>query len=132
MPLGAPNDGPNDAVSGFGGVVVASRLGALLDGRFEESVLEFPFIKFADAPSVAPPHIGDDNNVLQRWSAAELKEHNDIPSGHPGKSTVGALVDVDDPGELSSSFVSVGDHQSRISRNGKRRCALTRRPSKLQ
>ena len=101
------HDRPNDIVSKLGGVVVPGHSGALVKGWFERATEEFVLASFTDLTRDCAPHIGHENDVLQRRVTAEFAERPEIPSGGSGKSTVGDAVDIDDSGKLSPFLVPV-------------------------
>ena len=72
---------------------------ALVEGRFENFVREFLLAGFIDIPGADPPHVGDENDVLQCQFTAEFAEHVKTPPNDPIELVVGYTVDVDDPGK---------------------------------
>ena len=100
------HDHPNDIVGGLDGVVMASHLCALVNGRFEKFIGEFVLPILTVLRRDLAPHIRDEGNVLQCRVTAKLTEHPEILSGDSGEPFVGDAVDVDDPGKFTSPLVS--------------------------
>ena len=100
-------DLPDDVVSGLGGAVVPTNLCALAKGQVESVSKEFFLESFTVLGRDRGPHVGDENNVLQRRVTTEFTVHLEIPSGDSGKPSVGDAVDVDDPSKLGPFSVSV-------------------------
>ena len=112
VPLGAPNDGPNDAVSRLDGVVVASHLSAFVESRFQKIARKILLASFADVERDFSPHVGDENNVPHCPITTKCAEQVVSPSRNPAKLIVRDPVDVYDPGELKSLFISVEEFSS--------------------
>ena len=102
-----PDNRPNDIVGGFGGVVMADHLGALVEDRFEKFTGQLVLAVLALFGRDLAPHVGDEDDVLQCRVTTKLTEHPEIPSGHSSEPLFGDTVNVDDPGKLASPLVSV-------------------------
>jgi len=89
------HDGLNDIVHRFG-VVVMGELCTFIDDQLEKVRGELPF---ASSPDI-PPHVNDENNVLQGRVTANPAEHFEVMSRGPRESLVGNTVDVDNSSEL--------------------------------
>ena len=87
--------------------MVAGHLCAPFEGWFEKNAEQFVLGSCAVFGRDIAPHVGDDNDVLQRRVTAKLTEPLEIPSGDSGKPIIGNAVDVDDTGKCSASFISV-------------------------
>ena len=94
-------------MGGLGSVKMTNHLCALVEDWLEKRTEEFVLAGFIDVMRVACPHVGDDDDVLQRCITAKLTEHLEISSRDSGESDVGDSVDVDNPSELRPFFVSV-------------------------
>ena len=94
-------------MSGLGGIVVANRLCALVEDRFEKFGVECFLGIFTNLGRDFAPHVGDKDNVLQCTVTTEFPKHPKIPFGNSGEPFVGDTLDVDDPGKLRASLVSV-------------------------
>ena len=78
------------------------------------------------------PHIGNENDVLQRRVTAKAMEHLEVPYSDSGKPTVRDTVDVDDSGKRGPFLVSIGKFSVEDREADEWKCVLTWRPSKRQ
>lgn len=81
--------------------------GTHIEGRFERATGEFFLANFTDLVRNRAPHVGGENDILQRRVTAEITEHLEIPSGGSGEPAVGDAVDVDESGKLKSFLISI-------------------------
>ena len=102
-----PDNRPYNIVSGFGCVVIADHLGALVEDRFKKFTGQFVLAILTVLGGNLAPHVGDEDDVLQCRVAAKLTKHPEIPSGHSGELFVGDPVDVDNSGKLTPSLVPI-------------------------
>ena len=81
--------------------------GTHIEGRFERATGEFFLANFTDLVRNRAPHVGGENDILQRRVTAEFTEHLEVPSSGSGEPTVRDTMDVDDSGELRPFLISV-------------------------
>ena len=86
---------------------MSNDLCAIIEGRPEKVTGEFFLASFANLVRDLAPHVGNDDDILQRGVTAEFTEHLEIQSGGSGEPAVRDAVDVDDSGKLKSFLISI-------------------------
>ena len=84
--------------------MVAGHLCAPFEGWFEKNAEQFVLGSCAVFGRDIAPHVGDDNDVLQRGFTAKVTEPLEILSGDSGEPIAGDAVDLDDTGKCSASI----------------------------
>jgi hypothetical protein len=99
----------DDLLCREGGIVVASRLSTLVENGLEENILphQLGLACIADVGADIPPHVGDDDYVLECTVSTELSEHAEVPPGYPTHPNIRDRVKVEDTSKHVTSSVPV-------------------------
>jgi hypothetical protein len=89
-------------------IVVTNDFSTLVENRLEGKVIphQFGFACVTDAGVDLPPHVSDDDNVLESLIPTKLPEHVEVLPRYPTHPKTGDPVEVKDASERDTFFVS--------------------------